>query len=133
MNWCKSTAKIYYNPPRPGLRKIRQNALLVANVDNGIAEYYRWWVFRRFGLRLNHPAWIPHITLFDGRMKADLNFILNLKKYHNTNITFEYSVNIEQHWKFWVLPVRGEQLDIICNDLKISKKNNFHITIGRMD
>lgn len=131
-NWLKGKAKIIYDPYRPGIKKIRQGTLVVAEVDSQIAEYYRWWVKKRFGLRLQNTAWIPHITLIDGKA-FNLNKHSNWKLFHNSVIDFEYSVEIEQHWKFWTLPVRGKALHDVRKSLGMNPNYHFHITIGRLE
>lgn len=130
--WHESTAKVLYDPYRPGLKKIRPGTLVVANVDPGIAEYYRWWVKKRFGLHLHNTAFIPHITIVDGKVKNDNKHQL-WKKHQNEIIDFEYSVEFEQHWKFWTLPVRSPQLEAIRRELGLNPNYNFHITFGRME
>jgi hypothetical protein len=130
--WVKSTAKIFYDPYRPGLRKVRPGTLVVANVDPGIAEYYRYWVRKRFGLQLQNTAFIPHITIVDGKVKND-NKHPAWKKYHGKVIEFEYNIELEQHWKFWTLPVRSKQLEEIRAELGLNPNYNFHITFGRME
>jgi hypothetical protein len=131
MTWCKSSAQVSYDPYRPGLRKHRPGSLVVANVDLGIPEYYRWWVRKRFGLQLHPPAFFPHITIVDGKRHHDKNSFW--KKYQNRTIEFEYNVEFEQHWKFWTLPVRSTQLEQIRTELDLNPNYNFHITFGRME
>jgi hypothetical protein len=133
--WIPATAKVEYDPYRPGLRKVRPGNLVVADVDPSIAEYYRWWVMKRHGLKLQNTAFIPHVTIINGKtqnsglLKHDA-----WRKHHKKIIELEYSCELEQHWKFWVLPARGEQLDVIRKELGLpSLGHNFHITFGRMD
>lgn len=131
----KSTGRVIYDPPRPGMRKVRPGSFLIAEVDNSIAEYYRWWVKKRFGLILQNTAWKPHITVLDGRQRLSQEQMKLWKKYQGQIITFEYSVDIEQQWKFWCLPVKSIALDNIREEfgLESRKPFPFHITIGRME
>lgn len=131
MTWVKSTAKVFYNPHRPGIRKIRPGTLVVANVDVDIAEYYRWMVLKRHGLRLQSTAFFPHITVVDGKVKNDIQHS-NWNNHNKEVIEFEYNVDIVQHWKFWTLPVRSKSLDLIRNELGLKSDYDFHITFGRM-
>lgn len=128
--WCKSSAKVSYDPYRPGIRKIRPGILVVADVDPGITEYYRWWVRRRFGLQLQSTAFMPHITIVDGKTPLDKNTFW--KKWQNKTIEFEYSVEMENHWRFWTLPVRSNKLELIRSELGLKPEYNFHITFGRL-
>lgn len=130
--WLSTTAQILYDPSRPGIRKVRPGSLVVGNIDPGIADYYRWWVHKRFGLSLQRPAWTPHVTILDGKGKQQRVDMTHWKKHHKCVIPIEYSVDIEQHWKFWVLPVRCEALCDLRAELGLSRDYNFHITFGRM-
>jgi len=130
--WVPTSAKILYDPHRPGIRKVRPGSLVVANVDPGIAEYYRWWVKKRHGLFLHNTAWIPHVTILDGKKQAKLDMSA-WKRHHNVMIDIEYSVELEQHWKFWVLPVRSNSLMMLRKELGLTPAYNFHITFGRME
>jgi len=132
MNWVKAQAKLSYDPYRPGLRKERPGSLIVADLDFGIGEYYRWWVLKRFGLMLQPTAWKPHVTVLDGRKGLSPEAMKLWKKHQNKIIDLEYSVEVEQHWKFWVLPVRSKALNDIRSELGLESSKNFHITIGRM-
>lgn len=128
--WLNSSAKILYDPQRPGIKKSRPGTLVVGNVDPGIAEYYRWWVKKQHHLFLNNTAWHPHITVVDG--KVENKDMRNWKAFQNAFVDFEYSPELEQHWKFWVLPVRSKKLEEIRSSLGLKPTHNFHITFGRM-
>lgn len=133
--WVKYKGVVVYNPPRPDLRKIRhgQDWFLFVEADFGLAAFYRWLVFRRFGLRLQPTAWKPHVTVLDGRKKVEPHFQKFWKKYEKQKVEFEYSVEVEQHWKFWVLPVRSEQLLDMREELGFSRNYPLHLTFGRME
>lgn len=130
--WCKTKAKVFYDPFRPGIRKVRPGSLIVADLDFGIGEYYRWWVKKRFGLQLQHTAWKPHVTILDGKQPLNPKQMDKWKLHEGVLVDIDYSVDIEQHWKFWVLPVRSKQIQDIRKELGLPQKDNLHITIGRM-
>jgi hypothetical protein len=133
--WLRGSGKLVYNPHRPDLRKTRQadDWWLVVNTDNGIGEYYRWWIKKMKGIELLRPAWRTHVSILNGREPVQPEYLHLWKKYQNKPIHFEYSVDIEQHWKFFVLPVRCEELVNIRGELGLStKKSPLHITIGRL-
>lgn len=132
-NWLKSTATILYDPPRPGIKKIRKEKLVIARVDQNITKYYRWWVAKRFGLMLSPPVWDSHITIFDGRKSISDKFEGNWNKHQRSVFTFDYNVEIEQHWKFWTLQVKSPKLELIRLELGINPSYKFHLTIGRME
>lgn len=131
----KGSGQLIYNPERPGIRKSRQNDefFLVVNVDPEIVAYYRWWVYRRFMLQLQHTAWHPHVTVLDGRRYVTPEKQKLWEKYAGEIIHFEYSPAIEQHWKFWTLPVRSARLQEIKRELGFNDpESKLHITCGRM-
>lgn len=131
--WLKTQAKVLYDPFRPGIRKVRPGSLIVANVDPNIAEYYRWWVKKRFGLRLQNTAFIPHVTVLDGKNANTAVDMKRWKAFEGQTVDIEYSVGIEQHWKFWVLPVRSNDLQAVRLDLGLAPTSKLHITFGRME
>lgn len=134
-NWVKAKGILVYNPKRDGIKKIRKanDWILVVETDPNIAKYYRWWVQKRFGLFLNHTAWKTHISILNGKKPVKDEYKEFWKKYDKNWITFEYSVNVEQHWKFWTLPVRSKQLESIRKELGFFDDYPLHITIGRME
>lgn len=131
--WIKGGGRLVYNPDRPDLRKTRKadDWWLVVNTDNGIADYYRWWIKKAKGIDLQRPAWRTHVSILSGREPVTSEYKHLWKKYENQWIDFEYSVEIEQHWKFFVLPVRCEKLDVIRSELGLSHYP-LHITVGRL-
>lgn len=133
-NWVKHRGVLVYNPPRPDLRKIRQGNdwFIFLELDYNFAALYRWFILRRFHLQLQPTAWKPHVTVLDGRNKVQPEYRQFWKKYEKKKIEFEYSVDIEQHWKFWTLPVRSETLLDIREELGFKRQCELHITIGRM-
>lgn len=134
MSWVKYKGVMVYNPKRPELKKTRKEEewWLICEVDYGLAAFYRHLVFKRHGLQLQPTAWKPHITVLDGRKPVKPEFRKFWKKYDKQKIDFEYSVDIEQHWKFWVLPVRSKKLEEIRKELGFFNDYPLHITFGRM-
>lgn len=133
--WLKGTGKLIYNPNRPGMKKVQRLSpwWLIVDVDNNIGKYYRYWIQRQWGLVLQAPTWGTHITLSNDRDVIDPKYQHHWKKFQGKKIDFEYSVVIEQHWKFFVLPTRCERFNEIRHELGIFHDHPFHITIGRMD
>lgn len=130
--WAQTTGRIIYNPNRPDKKKVRaaDDWHLILKVDNGISEYYRWWLQKRFGLYTNPPTWGCHVTVCDARQKPGNPAVW--RAYEGDLITIEYSPVIYQAWKFWCLPVRSNELTFMQKELGYSPKSDLHITIGRM-
>jgi len=133
--WIKGGGVLIYNPARPGMKKTKRLTpwWLIVSVDKEIGKYYRSWIERALYLKTQRPAWETHITLLNDCDVVDPQYQQHWKKYHNQWVEFEYSVAVEQHWKFFVLPVRCQQFEEIRQELGIFNHHPFHITIGRME
>lgn len=134
-NWAKATGKLVYNPHRPDIRKkfAHDDWRLVVEVDRGFSLYYNWWVQKMWGLRLQLPVWKTHITILNGKQNVEPTFRKIWKKYEGKKIEFEFSPALEQHWKFFVLPVRCERFNEIRRELGLPDWDKYHITFGRME
>lgn len=135
MSWVTVPGKIIYDPPRPGIKKVQRATpwWVIVDLDDGITHYYRWWLKRMKGIFVHPPAWGVHLTVLDGRRKVQPEFMGEWKKHHGKVIEIEYSVAFEQHWKFFVLPVRSEFLTDLRHGLGFTDKHPLHITFGRLD
>lgn len=120
------------NPKRPGLKRRISDNWAVINVDNQISNYYCWWMKRQYGFDLHRPMYGSHVTIFNDkdRIKDKTKFLSTIGKYENMKIKFSYSPVVEQHWKFFVLPVKCEQMEELRYSVGLPILN-FHITIGR--
>ena len=84
--WFESTAKIVYDPRRPGMKR-RTEWWCIATVDREITRYYREWIKReRLNLhdivhpgdrqtveRFVQPAWDAHISVIRGEKQWTLH------------------------------------------------------------
>lgn len=140
MEWFKAKGKIIYDPKRVGGRKRVDMPWVIVEVPESISYYYRNVVdryvinpFRQTPTptHLAPPMWGTHISVLDGRHQVPNMNVWN--KYNNQVIEFEYSNDIEQHWKFFVLPVRSEFLVNLIDELGVKHQKRLHITIGRID
>ena len=126
---------------RQGAKKRAGEPWILVEVPNGIAQYYRAQVitnlinpFRQEPIphRIHPPKWGAHITVLDGRFgRNQMNMDL-WEKYQNEIVEFQYSHCVQQHWKFFTLPVHSEQLDLIRKELGLPPKA-LHITVGRIE
>jgi hypothetical protein len=138
----KSTGKIIYDPRRPGLQS-RNQWWCVANIDDGIAEYFRHWLKFEKHIYLQPPAWGAHISVIRGeKPREDLMHLW--KKYHGKTVTFEYDhvgdysiarskyhTAGENSGDFYFVHVRCPELIDIRRELKLKTDWDLHLTIGR--
>lgn len=130
--------KFIFSPDRPGLKKTHRSFDngIILKVDNGITDYYSWWLWKRHGITLSRPAWGTHVTVVNDRDRVkDLKAFDELKKSFNGKIIrLGHQVNLKKQWQFWVLDVApAPELVKIRRELGLKENYPFHITIGRDD
>lgn len=137
MRWLKTTGRLIYDPVRLDLRKKSRGGSwwLIVEMDGNSLEdfgaYYRWHL-RNHGVgMLQATAWKPHVTILDGRQEVKPEFQNLWKKYSGEIVTFEYDIELEKIWKFWVLPVRCDFFKEIRKELGFKNDYPFHITVAR--
>lgn len=132
----KSVAELMFDPvPLTGnVEKMFKEGWLLAVVKNDISNYYNWFVKRRHGLILMHPAWGPHISVLRGEgtrlSKTDWNFFK--KKYNRKRIEFEYEVSPKTNGRHWWLRVTCEELKDIREEMGYHRDSRWglHLTLG---
>jgi hypothetical protein len=137
-NSHKGTAKIIYDPLRPGMKR-RTERWIIANSDREVGRYYRWWVKKELHIELFQPSWGEHISLVRGEYIQD-EYKHLWKKYDGEIITFEYEHNVRwsgdtttgdrPEW-FWFVDVRCPRIDEIRAELGLKTFFKYHMTIGR--
>jgi hypothetical protein len=129
--WIKMTGKLVYDPVRPDLKKThKQRTLIIQPRHDELDLYYQWFLKKRYGLMLQRPMWRTHVTVVAGN--EHLPNEASWKKHEGKYVEFLYSPELEKHWQFWVLPVSGEGLMDMREELGLKSKFSFHITIGRL-
>jgi hypothetical protein len=122
---------IVYDPFRPGLRKNNRSNLIVGELDFGFSEFYQHLIKKGTGKIIQGNAWKPHVTIFDGKKSLSEEAKKLWKKHHGKTVKIRYSVDVEKHWKFWVIPVECEFFKQIREELGLKGSFPFHITVGR--
>jgi hypothetical protein len=137
VKWVKVNGRVIYDPEREDIRKKSRATpwwLIVQLTGRDLEDfsgYYRW-ILRSRGIgMIQMPAWKPHVTILDGRIPVAEQYHHLWKKYNDLIVPFEYAVDIEKQWKFWVLPVRCEFFTTIRKELGFHNHYPYHITIGR--
>jgi len=116
--------------------------VVVVNLDDDIARYYRWWVSKRlFGKTVNDPNWLKppawgaHLSVVRGE-KPRGQYIDKWKQYHRKTIKILYNpypkqVDAKNKEHFWYIDAYSEDAMKIRKDLGLPTHHQFHITIGR--
>ena len=130
----ETTAKLIYDPIRKDLKKTHKSRCLIAELKtDDLFALYRSFIAKKYGEKFcpQAPVFKPHVTVIGPYEKIDLNK-WKTKPHNGKIVKISYSVDVEKHWKFWVLPVQSEDLVNIRKEFNLDKNSwNFHITVGR--
>ena len=135
---ARCNGKFIFSPVRPGLKKSHRSfdRGVILKVDNGIVEYYSWWLWRKYGIKVSLPAWGAHVTVVNDKDKVkDVNKLKDLeKRFAGKIIQLSHEVELKKQWQFWVLMVKPtKEMVEIRRELGLRENYPFHITIGRDD
>lgn len=130
----KGHGKVVYDPFRAQM-KAKTNWWAVIEVNKEITRYYRWWLERRYHLRLDAPAWDAHISLFRGE-KPRPELMDLWKKHQGRQIQFQYGPELYKSESadgrhFWLLDVVCPEYIEMRKEMKRPTDFPPHITIGR--
>ena len=143
--WFESTAKIVYDPRRPGMKR-RTEWWCIATVDREITRYYREWIKReRLNLhdivhpgdrqtveRFVQPAWDAHISVIRGeKPKPELMHLW--RKHEGEIVTFRYEHNPRRSKRddYWTVTVDCPELVDIRKELERPFNWPLHLSVGR--
>lgn len=139
----KSTGRILYDPPRPGMKR-RTQWWAIVSVDREITRYMRYWInqqrnpLKLDGHDLCQPSWDAHISIVRGEQPRQNEHLW--RKYHGQKIDFYYDHNVRQSgdttgWDrpnhFYFINVDCPFLDQIRQELGLITNWRYHLTIGR--
>lgn len=131
MCWHTGTAKIVYDPYRPGL-KTKTNWWCVANVDEEITRYYRWWIQRIYHVKgLVRQSWSAHISIIRGEFPGE-EYKHLWGKYNNQIVEFKYKHHPRRNSKgFWFVDVDCRFFTNIRKEMNKPHDWVLHLTVGK--
>jgi len=134
--WHMGSGRIVYDPYR-GQMKNKTTWWCVVDVDKEITRYYRWWVWRKYGIELYQPSWDAHISVIRGE-KPSTDKMNLWKKYHKQIVDFKYEHNVrwagdkEGVYKhYWFVVIDCPFLIDIRKEFDLPHDWRLHLTIGR--
>ena len=142
MDWLESEGTLVYDPHGRATKnqmKLSDPWWLLLICDNGIVDYYNYWIIKKGFRTFKYSLYGSHISIIKG--EEPLNKEL-WKKYHGEKIKFQYSNHILDNLsdskaskKYWWLPVNCLKFEKIREELGLSSKANmrFHLTIARQN
>lgn len=106
-------------------------AMILLNDDT--ADYYAWFIQKRYNVILNNPLRGPHITFINDReesMNGKWDEVRN--EWHGKRLTLSLSIDVRTNSDFWWLNVTSKDiLDEIRSELGLGAPFfSYHMTIG---
>lgn len=100
--------------------------------EDNLAEYYSWFVEKRFGLKLNKPLRGSHITFINDRGIEVPKFAEISNLYDDKTINFYYEpipITNGEHWWLRAYCPDAEKIRVLCGG-KATPYFNMHLTLG---
>jgi hypothetical protein len=102
-------------------KKPFEEQTIVGNVSRDFTYYQNWFVQKKIGIELEPPPFGGHVTIHNG-----------IENINNKVITVYYDPDVYIHWRFLAVKVYSKDLNAIRKKLGLSRKEFFHITIGKI-
>lgn len=114
-----------------GILRYSPNLWLVVDVDQGMADFYRWLITRY--IPINRQKYPAHISVVRREKPTNIEV---WNKYEGHEIEFEYSPEVTHDETYYWLDVKCDRLKEIRMELGLPActtwRNQFHITIGNI-
>jgi hypothetical protein len=130
----KSPGKIVFDPlPISGNKeKMFKDWWSIVTIEGDVDNYYRWFLQKRYGLKLQRPAWGSHISFIRGEEVSKEIWDTFKSKLSGTEIEFEYESEPKSNGIHWWLTVHCDRLKDIREEMGLprSGKWGLHLTLG---
>lgn len=129
----ESTGRIIYDPVRNG---VSEPWSAIVEVDQDLADYYRYHFLNQFKISLLKPNWKPHISLFRGEGEYRPEMELFWKEMDGKEVTFNYTQEVFWNESFvWINTYFHEFFNLRekmgLADTHEDNESWGHITIGK--
>jgi hypothetical protein len=122
-----------------GIIRWEDNNLRV-HYSNDLINYYKTLIDRHYWINTTNPLHGAHTTICSAKLHNNVSKDL-MKNWHNKKIEVSYSPHIHlgarnKDYRIFMLFIKSDVLNLICDQLKIKPPWNWHITvcnIGKSD
>ena len=138
--------KIVFDPENRTRKHNRQadwKRIAMVHFEGDMAEYYSWFIERRYNLKLNKPLRGAHITFINDSTK-DLtkNFTIPIEtvndmwstlrdKWDGKEIEITLNLNVRTNGEHWWLRATSPQFEELRSEIGLGRPFfNYHMTIG---
>lgn len=102
---------------------------MIIKVECDITQFYSWWLEKRYGIKLQRPAWGAHISVIRNEMSEVWDVFKN--KLDGGLLNFEYDPIPKSNGQHWWLKVFSDDIYKIRNDMGYGEMEfSPHLTIG---
>lgn len=130
--------KIIFDPDNVTRKHNRQadwKRVAMVKFDGEMAEYYAWFIERRYNLTLNRPLRGAHVTFVNDSIKeirgGDRKWEEVKKKWDGKEINVILNPDVRTNGSYWWLKTESESFDIIRYELGLGAPYfNYHMTVG---
>jgi len=125
----EATGKIVYDPTAG---KAKNPWWIIVECPKDILDYYHYWISRKSKLPINKPLFGAHVSVVRGE-EPPLEHQNLWRKYHEKEVTFHYSHQVDQNDEYWWVNVECPFLNELREELGLNPhvEFGFHLTIGR--
>jgi len=104
---------------------------LILRCDDGIGEYYQWWIEKHHHIKIERPLFGGHVSVMRGELPTE-----NADAWKNRQderVAFQYHHEFQSADGFWWLPVSCPKMEQLRLSFGLSAlpEHGFHMTIGR--
>ena len=133
--------RLHFDPPNHTKKHIKQSEwkrIAMILFDDELDAYYRWFLLKRFSLKLQAPLRGPHITFINDRISdipdLETKWTAVSKKYEGQIIKLKLNLDVRTNGKHWWLNVPEDsrkQIHEIRAELGLGRPYfGLHMTIG---
>lgn len=130
----KSYGKLTFDPlPLSGNKSVMFKPWwIILQMTDDTDNYYRWFIEKRYGLKLQRPAWGGHISIVRGETTSQENWNIFKTKYDGKEIEFEHSGEIRTNGNHWWLRTYCDNLKDFREEMGYPRDGlwGLHLTIG---
>ena len=130
----KSPGKIVFDPlPLSGnAEKMFKPFWVIVTVDGDIDKLYSFFIQQTYGIRIQRPAWGPHISISRGEEVNKELWEKFKMEFNNKEIEFEYEVDVKTNGAHHWLRVKCDELKDLREKLGLQRdgKWGLHLTLG---
>lgn len=135
MNEFKTSGIIEFEPEHKTKKHERQSSwkrIVLIRLNCDMHLYYRWFLERRFNLKLNKPLRGAHITFISDKGIDEKLYNECKRKYNRKRIAFSYDVSPKTNGEHWWLKVKCQQAEAIREEMGLNRIPyfSFHLTLG---